>query len=108
MPETLAGFRKNSVPRVGAARPFTPPRFGRAASFLCASMARGRLPFRETDVFRAVRAIAKAIGQLPAGVRFARDGEFTVFIGKAGEQESAQINDNEVEAWIAKHHVHQS
>ena len=68
-------------------------------------MRRGPCAFKEADVFRAVRAIAKAIGQPPAGVRFARDGGFTVFIGQAGEQESAQINDNEVEAWIAKHHA---
>ena len=66
------------------------------------------LPFREIDVVRAVRAIAKAIGQLPDSVRFPRDGGFTVMIGKAGDQPTAQISDNEVEDWIAKHHVHQS
>jgi hypothetical protein len=70
-------------------------------------MAHGPLPFREIDVFRAVRAIAKAIGQLPDSVRFPRDGGFTVMIGKAGDQPAAQISDNEVEDWIAKH-VHQS
>jgi hypothetical protein len=83
---------------------FQPAEVGRAATF-CVVMA---LPFREIDVVRAVRAIAKAIGQLPDSVRFNHDGGFTVMIGDRGDkQAAANINDNEVEDWIAKH-VHQS
>jgi hypothetical protein len=47
-------------------------------------MGHGPAAFKETDVVRAVRAIAKA-GQPVAGVKFDRDGGFTVVIGKAGD-----------------------
>jgi hypothetical protein len=69
-------------------------------------MGHGPAAFKETDVKRAVKAVTDA-GQPIAGVRFHRDGGFTVMIGKAGDQPGAEINNNDVEDWIAKH-VHQS
>jgi hypothetical protein len=47
-------------------------------------MGHGPCPFREADVRRAVKAIA-ATGQPIAGVRFERDGGFTVLIGKSSD-----------------------
>jgi len=47
-------------------------------------MGHGPATFKETDVKRAVRAVTDA-GQSVAGVRFHRDGGFTVVIGKPGE-----------------------
>jgi hypothetical protein len=69
-------------------------------------MGQGRAAFKETDVKRAVKALVEA-GQPIARVVFNRDGRFAVEIGKPGEKESAKLNDNEVEDWIAKH-VHPS
>jgi hypothetical protein len=75
---------------------------------LVSSMGHGPAAFKEGDVVRAVRAIAKATGQLPADVRFHPEGGFTVVIGKAGDRQSVRLNDNnDVEDWINKH-VHQS
>jgi hypothetical protein len=74
---------------------------------LVASIGHGPLAFKEADLKRAVKGIAEAIGQLPDSVHFPPDGGFTVMIGKAGDRKSAQINDSDVEDWIAKH-VHQS
>jgi hypothetical protein len=94
----------------GAARPFNPAEdlVGPLLfAFVGGVMGHGPAAFKETDVFHAVRGIAKAIGQLPDSVRFSRDGGFTVIIGKPGDQKSEQINDNEVEDWINKH-VHSS
>jgi hypothetical protein len=106
--ETLA-VSQNSVPRAceAARLSFRQGLAGPQHALVVCVMAHRSLPFREADVFRAVRAIAKAIGQLPDSVLFPRDGGFTVMIGRPGDQKSAEINDNEVEDWIAKH-VHQS
>jgi hypothetical protein len=43
-------------------------------------MGKGTCTFRETDVARAVRGVEKA-GKPVAGVRFERDGGFTVLVG---------------------------
>jgi hypothetical protein len=47
-------------------------------------MGHGPAAFKEADVSRAVRAVTKT-GQPVAGVRFYKDGGFTVVIGKPGE-----------------------
>jgi hypothetical protein len=65
-------------------------------------MGQGPSAFKEADVKRAVRAIG-ATGQPIAGVRFHRDGGFTVVIGKPSDSESVKIADTEVDAWINKH-----
>jgi hypothetical protein len=51
----------------------------RDAVFVMAN--RGQCLFKESDVTRAVRAVAKT-GQPVAGVRFNRDGGFTVIVGE--------------------------
>jgi hypothetical protein len=82
-----------------AARPFIQPRFGRAASFrvaLVPSMGHGPAAFKETDVKRAVKAITEA-GQPVAGVRFNKDGGFTVVIGKPGETLATNVWDQVLE-----------
>jgi hypothetical protein len=55
-------------------------------------MGHGRCAFKEADVRRAVKAIA-ATGQPIAGVRFNRDGGFTVVIGKPGEVTKTNVWD---------------
>jgi hypothetical protein len=55
-------------------------------------MARGALLFRERELTRAVRAMAKA-GQTVARVEIGRDGKMVIVVGKsqdaAGELETA-------------------
>jgi len=51
---------------------------------MVSAMGHGLCAFRAADVRRAVKAIA-ATGQRIAGVRFNRDGGFTVIVGKLGE-----------------------
>jgi hypothetical protein len=65
-------------------------------------MGHGPCAFKESDVKRAVKA-ALAAGLDVAGVRFTKDGGFTVIAGKPGASESEKIGGNEVEDWIAKH-----
>ena len=59
---------------------------GRAGCALdiCAIMGHGPLAFKESAVRRALKAVIAA-GQPVAGVKFDRDGGFTVVIGKPGD-----------------------
>ena len=59
---------------------------------------RGPQPFRERDVTRAVRAVAKA-GIEVARVEIDKDGKIIVTADKADEK----LNSNETEHWLAKH-----
>ncbi len=55
-------------------------------------MGHGPAAFKEADVRRALNAI-RATGQPIAGVRFHRDGGFTVVIGKPSEAERLNVWD---------------
>jgi hypothetical protein len=80
-----------------------PEGFGRAATTrLSGVMGHSPAAFKETDVTRAVRAVRKA-GEPVAGVRFYRDGGFTVLVAEPGNSALIKLNDNEVEDWITKH-----
>ena len=57
---------------------------GRTTLAICAIMGHGPLNFKESAVRRAVKAVIAA-GQPVAGVRFDRDGGFTIVIGKPGD-----------------------
>jgi hypothetical protein len=55
--------------------------------------------FKEADVMRAVKAVCKA-GQTVAGVRFNRDGGFTVVVGRPVETNGqASVNTSEAGEW---------
>ena len=52
-------------------------------------MGRGSCAFKEADVKRAVRAV-KAAGQPVKGVRFTKEGGFTVIIGDPNDKTDSE------------------
>ncbi len=64
-------------------------------------MARGALLFRERELTRAVRAMAKA-GQTVARVEIGRDGKLVIVVGKPQELVAEQLaEDQERNKWDA-------
>ncbi len=64
-------------------------------------MARGALLFRERELTRAVRAMAKA-GQTVARVEIGRDGKLVIVVGKPQELVAEQLaEDQERNEWDA-------
>jgi hypothetical protein len=55
-------------------------------------MARGRLPFKQGDVTRALRGVSAA-GQPVRRIEINREGKIVVFVGKPDEREG--LGDNE-------------
>jgi hypothetical protein len=63
-------------------------------------MARGALLFRERELTRAIRAMAKA-GQSVARVEIGRDGKMIFIVGKPGAETTAEAGD--LDNWLATH-----
>jgi hypothetical protein len=66
-------------------------------------MSKAACTFRESEIARAVRAVAKA-GQPVAGVRFERGGGFTVLVGgEVPTDSNPSDTDQELQAFEARH-----
>ena len=61
-------------------------------------MGRGSCAFKEADVKRAVRAV-KAAGQPIKGVRFTKEGGFTVIIGDPNANDKTDHEDDTPNTW---------
>ena len=65
-------------------------------------MSRGPLPFRQTDVARAVRG-AVAAGLTVQRVEVDKAGKIVVIVGEPDKAATASESDNPLDQWMAKH-----